>query len=204
MTYYPRFVQILHWLMAIALVSMVLFGLFMGSLPLSDSRRDAMMLAHLATGTMLLIAVVVRLRCRLKGEMPPLPSVYRGWERRMAHGVHAAFYVLMIGLPLLGLSVWLLDPFVYGPGFAGQSIALANLAGWLHWGHYLAGWLLLLLLLVHVLGAARGLFSVDPERRVLYRMIGSARSGRAGTGGNSGDSKTSGKSAKPLDRKTHI
>jgi cytochrome b561 len=164
--------------MAIALVAMVVFGLFMGSLPLSDERRSVMMLAHLATGLALLVAVLVRLRWRLQGRMPPLPDVYGRWERGLVHGVHATFYGLMILLPLLGLTVWLLDPFVNGPGFARQSVALANLSGWLHWGHYLGGWLLLLLLLVHAVGAFRGLLSRDPERRVIRRMISAPPSGK--------------------------
>lgn len=180
MTCYPRSVQILHWLMAAGLIGMVLVGLYMGSLPLSAELRDALMMGHLATGLLLLIAVAIRLRWRMQGRMPGVPSVYRGWERVLVRVVHGGFYVLMIGLPLLGLSVWLLDPFVFGPGLAGQSIALANLAGWLHWGHYLGAWLLLGLVLIHVVGAVRGLFSADPQRRVLVRMLGSNPPDQAG------------------------
>jgi len=175
MTYYPRSVQILHWVMAIGLIGMVLLGLFMGSLPLSDERRDLLMVGHLVTGCLLLLAVAIRLRWRVQGKMPSLPSAYGGWERRLTQAVHAGFYVLMIGLPVLGLSVWMLDPFVFGPGLAGQSIALANLAGWLHWAHYLGAWSLLALFSVHLVGAMRGLFSADPERRVLHRMLSAAR-----------------------------
>jgi cytochrome b561 len=175
MLYYPRPVQWLHWIMAIALVGMVVFGLIMGSLPLSDERRDLFMLGHLATGVLLLMAAGLRLRWRIEGRMPALPEVYRPWERAIARTVHAAFYVLMFGLPLLGLSVWLLDPFVWGPGLAGQSIALANLTGWLHWGHYLGAWLLIGLLIVHVIGALRGLASKNPQRQVLRRMTGDSK-----------------------------
>jgi cytochrome b561 len=181
MTCYPKSVQILHWLMAAGLIGMVLVGLYMGSLPLSAELRDALMMGHLATGLLLLIAVAIRLRWRMQGRMPGVPSVYRGWERVLVRIVHTGFYGLMIGLPLLGLSVWLLDPFVFGPGLAGQSIALANLAGWLHWGHYLGAWLLLALVSIHVAGALRGLFSADPERRVLLRMLGSNRPDQAAT-----------------------
>jgi cytochrome b561 len=180
MTHYPRTVQWLHWIMALALIGMVVFGLFMGSLPLSDDRRNLFMLVHLATGVVLLLAAGLRLRWRLQGRMPELPEVYRPLERALAQIVHAMFYVLMFGLPLLGLSVWLLDPFVWGPGLAGQSIALANLTGWLHWGHYLGAWLLLALLVVHVIGALRGLTSKVPERQVLRRMLGRSKLDRAG------------------------
>ena len=158
--------------MAFALTGMILFGLFMGSLPLSDPRRDGFMVAHLSSGVLVLVLTGIRLRWRLEGRMPALPKVYRDWEKRLARMVHAAFYGLMLALPLLGLMVWLLDPFVFGPGLAGQSIALANLNGWLHWCHYLGAWMLLLLLGVHVAGAIRGSFSRDPERKVLRRMTG--------------------------------
>ncbi|MEN1729605.1 MAG: cytochrome b/b6 domain-containing protein [Pseudomonadota bacterium] len=171
MTHYPRSVQWLHWIMAAALVGMVLFGLFMGSLVVTDPRRDLFMLGHLVTGVALLFALGLRIRWRLQGRMPALPAVYRAWERGLAQVVHGTFYGLMLVLPLLGLGVWLLDPFVFGPGLAEQSVFLANLAGWLHWGHYLGGWLLLLLLVVHVIGAVRGQFSGMEERRVLQRML---------------------------------
>ncbi len=36
---------------------------------------------------------------------PPLPDDMKPWEKRLSHGVHMGFYVLMIALPLLG---WLL------------------------------------------------------------------------------------------------
>lgn len=196
MTFYPRSVQWLHWAMAIALIAMVFLGLFMGSLPLNDARRDTLMLGHLATGCLLLIGVVLRLRWRLQGRMPPLPSAYRRSERVLAQTVHLSFYVLMIGLPLLGLSVWALDPFVIGPGLAGQSIALANLTGWLHWAHYLGGWALLVLLVVHVAGATRGLLSSDTERRVLRRMTGAEAASATAAGTENSEPRTSGRRGK--------
>jgi len=157
--------------MALALVGMVFFGLSMSSLPLGHAARPWMMGAHLATGLLIFTGAFFRLRLRRAGGVQPLPAVYRGWERGLANAVHALFYALMFGLPLLGLLVWILDPFVPGPGLAGQSLVLGSLTGWLHWLHYLGAWLLLLALIVHVTGALRGIFSSEPERQVLKRML---------------------------------
>lgn len=168
---YPRSIRRLHWAMALGLLGMVLFGLFMGSLSLEDPRRGLLMRLHLMVGLLLLAAAMLRLRWRLQGRIPDLPSVYGRFEAALARAVHGLFYVLMIGLPLLGLGVWLLDPFVAGPGLAGQSVALGDLAGWLHRAHYLGAWLLLAAVLVHLIGALRGLRSATPERRVLWRML---------------------------------
>ncbi len=161
----------LHWLMAAALVGMVIFGLIMSSLPLGHAARPWMMGAHLATGLLIFTGAIFRLRLRRAGAVERLPAVYRAWERALANSVHALFYGLMFGLPALGFMVWLLDPFVPGPGLAGQSLVLGSLTGWLHWLHYLGAWLLLSALVVHVIGALRGSFSAVPERRVLKRML---------------------------------
>lgn len=157
--------------MALALVGMVFFGLSMSSLPLGHAARPWMMGAHLATGLLILTGAFFRLHLRRAGGVLPLPAVYRSWERGLANAVHALFYALMFGLPLLGLLVWTLDPFVPGPGLAGQSLVLGSLTGWLHWLHFLGAWLLLLALIVHVTGALRGVFSSEPERQVLKRML---------------------------------
>lgn len=170
-TRYPASARWLHWGMAAALVAMIILGLIMSGLPLDHAARSSLMMGHLATGLLLLLSAGVRLRLRLRGVMPALPAAYARWERGLAGSVHALFYLLMFGLPLLGLGVWLLDPFVMGPGLAGQSVALGNLTGWLHWFHYLGAWLLVLALVFHVAGALRGVIHRDASRRVLWRML---------------------------------
>ncbi len=186
-TRYPASARWLHWGMAGALVAMIVLGLFMSGLPLDHAARSSLMMGHLATGLLLLLSAGVRLRLRLRGVMPELPAAYAPWERGLAGSVHSLFYLLMFGLPLLGLGVWLLDPFVMGPGLAGQSVTLGNLTGWLHWFHYLGAWLLVLALIFHVAGAMRGVVHRDLSRRVLWRMLPAGRAATLGRAEQTGD-----------------
>ena len=161
----------LHWLMAAALVVMVLFGLIMAGLPRGDDTKQWMLYVHLGLGLMVLVAAIWRLRLRQTRPVPPLPEPYRPWERWLVGFVHGGFYALMLLMPLAGLSVWLLDPFLGGPGLAGQSLAFTELAARIYTVHYLGAWLLIVLVVVHLAGALRGQFGKDAGRRVLRRML---------------------------------
>jgi cytochrome b561 len=161
----------LHWLMAGALVVMVLLGLIMAGLPRGDETKQWMLNIHLGLGVTVLLAAIWRLRLRRIRSLPPLPESYRGWERGLVRVVHGGFYVLMLAMPLAGLTVWLLDPFLDGPGLAGQSLAMTEWAARVYTVHYLGAWLLIALVIVHLAGALRGQFGKNVERRVLQRML---------------------------------
>ncbi|MDX1626795.1 MAG: cytochrome b/b6 domain-containing protein [Wenzhouxiangellaceae bacterium] len=89
--------------------------------------------------------------------------------------MHVAFYVLMVGLPLMGLAVWLLDPHLGGPALLGPGLWPGRLADWAHSVHYLAAWLLVMLLGLHV---AAALMPDGTRRRPLSRMLPGGGEGR--------------------------
>lgn len=140
----------------------------MGSLPRGDDLKALLINWHLIVGCMVLILAFCRLVLRFKLALPALPDRYPGWRRRLIAVVHVSFYVLMIGLPFLGLSVWAMDPFVGGPAIFGEAVWVSNMAGYLHRMHYLGAWLLLLLLILHIAGA---LSSDGQGSKMLRRML---------------------------------
>lgn len=159
----------LHWLMTVLLMSMIGLGLFMGSLPRGHALKPFLLNGHVATGLLILLLLGYRLvlRHRYRSVRPALPSQYSRLRKRIAQSVHIALYALMLGLPLVGLGVWALDPFVGGPALFGEGVWISNAAGQLHQLHYLGAWLLFGLVLMHVLG---GMSVDDQGRRVLHRM----------------------------------
>lgn len=98
---------VLHWTMALLLTGLVVFGLYMTSLPFSPQRLK-LYNWHKWAGITALALASLRLAWRLAHPAPPLPAsveaAMRGWQRR-AHGtVHAALYGLFFLIPLLGWS----------------------------------------------------------------------------------------------------
>jgi len=160
----------LHWLMAGALVAMVLLGLTLTSLSLTHPARPWLTGLHVGLGLLVLIGAIQRLRLRRDGAYRPLPEDYPGWARGLAGVVHLAFYGLMLILPLAGVLLWLFDPFVAGPGLAGQSMALIEMVGYVHAVHYFGAWLLVGLVVIHAAGALRGGWGHPGEGNVFRRM----------------------------------
>jgi cytochrome b561 len=94
---YTRTARILHWLMAVPLVAMLLFGeQTMGS-------HDARFLPtlHASAGFSLLGLLMVRLWWRWK-HAPPLPIHTSLWEAVAAKATHMTLYVAMALIPLTG------------------------------------------------------------------------------------------------------
>ncbi len=94
---YTRTARILHWLMAVPLVAMLLFGeQTMGS-------HDARFLptVHASVGFSLLALLIIRVWWRWKHPPPPAAHI-RTWEAVAANASHAMLYVAMALIPLTG------------------------------------------------------------------------------------------------------
>jgi len=165
---YPGRLILLHWLLAVLLLGMIVLGLMMGALARGNALKSLMLNLHLMTGLLVLFLSGVRAYYRQNSRLPAMPARYSIWRARLAQTVHRLFYGLMFGLPLLGLSVWAIDPFVGGPALFGEGVAISNAAARLHTAHYLGAWLILVALLLHIVGA---MGTDDQGRRILRRML---------------------------------
>ncbi len=165
---YPRRLVVLHWLMAVLLVGMLIIGSIMAGRPLGDELRSTLVLTHLAVGLVVFALAAWRLVIRLRGPKVRAPTGHAAWRWRLAGMVHGIFYGLMLGLPVLGLAVWLIDPFVPGPGLGQGRLWLTEAAGRLHRLHYLGGWLLLVLMVLHIAAALSSRASLSRMMRVSF------------------------------------
>ncbi len=93
----------LHWLMAVLLVVTAATMELKGIYPKGSAERDVLKSVHYLLGASVFALVWLRLLARAVGVAPPVTPALPLWQARASVLVHVALYVLMIGLPVLGL-----------------------------------------------------------------------------------------------------
>ena len=101
-THYGVIAIILHWVMAILLIALLVFGLYMVGLPISLEKLK-LYGWHKEYGIFALILVMIRIVWRLTNITPRLSLPLL--EKLAARTVHWAFYVFMFAMPITG---WLI------------------------------------------------------------------------------------------------
>jgi len=166
----------LHWLIAAFIVCQYVLAELAEGAEDAGSRitQLALLANHKSLGITILALALLRLVWRLANPPPALPATMKPWERWLSQGVHWAFYLLIIGLPLSG---WL-----YSSATA-YSVSWFNLVtlpdlvspdeglkAVLHEVHEIGGKVLFVLAVVHALAALKHwLWDRDG---VLGRMLG--------------------------------
>lgn len=101
MFYLPA--RLLHWLMAIMILSMLFIGVGMVS---SVSQWHQWLLRiHKPLGLAILILAVVRLSVRLRHRPPALPADLPAPQKQAAYASHWLLYALMLIIPLVGWAM---------------------------------------------------------------------------------------------------
>ena len=95
----------LHWILALALIGIFGFGLYMTSLPFSPTRLKYFNW-HKWAGMTILILSALRILWRITHRPPALPAkmaqAMPAWQHVAHHGVHHAMYALFFAVPLMG------------------------------------------------------------------------------------------------------
>ncbi len=149
--------QLLHWTIAVLILSIGAVGLVMGELPRSPKWFWVYTL-HKSLGLTVLALVLVRIAWRLYAGAPPPVEGTPRWQARLASLTHGAIYVLILAMPLSG---WLYDsasglrPFRWFglaevPKLSPPHEALADA---MHETHELLFWVLIAMVIGHA-GAA--------------------------------------------------
>ncbi|MDX7951641.1 cytochrome b [Lichenihabitans sp. Uapishka_5] len=179
---YTAVAQAFHWLLALALIGIVIMGLAMAHAPLTPATKFKLYQLHKSVGITILALAVLRLLWRLTHRPPPLPADMPALEKAGAHGAHVVLYGLMIGLPLVGWALVSISPFnlptvLYGilpwPHISAlSSLPRATKAAWeptVAFVHAYGAYLLIALVGVHVLAALRHHFIIGDD--TLRRML---------------------------------
>jgi cytochrome b561 len=163
---------VLHWLMAIAIISLFAFGFYMHGLHFSPWKLRAFAW-HKWAGVTIFLVAIIRLAWRLGHRPPQLPQHMARAEQLIAHGGHGMLYLLMFLIPLSG---WLMSSakgfqtVLFGvlpiPDLLAKNRELGDALQTVHWGLNL---LLAAIVVGHAAAALRHHFVARDD--VLTRML---------------------------------
>lgn len=103
-TVYSKTSQLLHWSMALIIISMLFLGLSMVQ-SLATWQIEAVQL-HKSFGVLALFLVILRLINKVISKSPALPSEVSKWQTFAAHATHTGLYISMLLMPISG---WLIQ-----------------------------------------------------------------------------------------------
>ncbi len=162
---YPLIHRLLHWIVAVIVLGTLTVGMifmflgFEGTLArFGQATTDLLYKYHKTFGVVILGLMVLRLAIRLAAGKPEYCPPIAAWERSVSTAVHASLYALLILQPVVGWAATAAGGYpvqFFGwnlPGFLSKDEALSET---LYGVHGFFGWLILLLVLVHVAGALR-------------------------------------------------
>jgi cytochrome b561 len=95
--------RLLHWVMALCILAMLFIGVAMVSTV--TPTYLTLTSIHKPLGIAVLVLALIRLVVRLIYGAPALPADMPAPMKLAAHLSHLAFYLLMIGMPLIGWSM---------------------------------------------------------------------------------------------------
>jgi cytochrome b561 len=192
-TRYTKTAKVLHWLIAIGIFFMFALGWFMADLPkeapkqaaydilnlgiytwnLSEeiSPRTFYFNLHKSIGVTIFALILIRVFWRITHKPPALLASYKAWEHKLAAGAHHLLYLLMLALPLSGIIMATYSK--YGIKWFGVDFikGLDNkpMRELFKSAHEIIGLIILLVIIVHILGALKHKF-IDKDE-TLSRML---------------------------------
>lgn len=152
--------RILHWVLAILLISLIALGLYMTSIEDVPGSSWYFNL-HKSLGLVAAALILMRIFWRLTHKSAPLPETVAKWQVKISRFVHFLLYICMVLMPLTGYL---------GASFTKKGIAFFGwqLPQWVNANHDTAeqffdihetiAWILIILISLHVLAAFQHLF----------------------------------------------
>ncbi len=161
--------RILHWLMAVMLLTMLFIGVTMVA---SLGNYHKLVAIHRPLGIMILILAVIRLINRMFTTLPPFPPTMSRQERWIATASEKLLYGLMLALPLVGwgmLSAGHYPIVMFGPLHLPPILpANPTLYAVLRKAHTILAYLLFVTFLAHL--SAVLFHTLIVRDRLLHRM----------------------------------
>lgn len=104
-TRYGIIARLLHWSMAVIIVTLITLGLWMTDLTYYDPWYRKAPLLHEGLGVIAFILLLLRLIYRWYDPPPPLTKNLKPWERLAAQITHNSLYLLMAIIPMSGYFI---------------------------------------------------------------------------------------------------
>lgn len=173
---YPAGWRVLHWVMALMVLTLIPVGLWMASRAEADiwgAVTNTLYSVHKAVGFTVLLLILVRIVVKLRMKTPPYPESMPRTLQMAAKSVHHLIYLLLVLTPLFGWAGVTAFPALTIVGdfslpampFVDQDEALASRLFYIH------GWLAIALgalVAGHIAAALRHLLRKDG---IFQRMV---------------------------------
>ena len=177
---YSTVAIILHWVIALGILTLIAMGLVMDHLPLDTMHVFQLYQLHKSIGIIVMFLIALRIGWRLTHSTPALPADMPELEKTGAHLAHITLYGLQVLLPLSGwamvsASVLGIPTVLFGtvpwpdlpllatlPDKAPVEVVLKVVHHWAAWG-------LLALIMLHAAAALRHQFILHD--RVFRQML---------------------------------
>ena len=173
--YHPALVA-LHWLMALLIIMMLIFGNFVtGPLANSDPAKIEALTGHMAIGMSLGVLLIIRLIVKRSTDKPPHAKTGNAMLDRLGIGTHHLMYLLVALMVLSGLGMAFgfgLFGVVYGGEGVIPEALSTSIASMIH---NAVSNILVILLALHVLAALYHQFRL--RDRLFSRMWFGDRTG---------------------------
>jgi cytochrome b561 len=175
--HYPATSKLLHWLVAICVLTTAPVAITMIRIGKGPT-QDMLYNFHKSLGVLILVLMVLRLINRLAVGAPIADPGIEPWQKTVSSVVHSSLYVLLLAMPVVGYvanSAYGAPTPFFGL-FDLPTIVEKNdpLATQLFTVHRWVGWLVILIVLMHV-GAALYHYFIrrdDVVKRMLPRALG--------------------------------
>lgn len=154
------------------IIALITVGFIMTSMADGDEKWSLYGI-HKSVGLIVLGLIPLRLLWYIKNTLPELPSDLPRWQLAASKGMYHALYLMMVVLPVTGLSMSLYGG--YPVGFF-QFFTIAafekapGIAGTMKWVHETGGYVLAAFVSVHILAALYHHFV--RRDNILKRMLG--------------------------------
>ncbi|MEJ6394601.1 cytochrome b [Gymnodinialimonas sp. 2305UL16-5] len=168
-----------HWLIAIVMIGMLCFGLYLGYSDLPREERGPLIGIHRSLGVLVLIVGLWRVGWRLVEGFPIEAATLPIWQARLSRWIH---WLLLAGVLLMPLSGIISSVFRGRPVevFGWFTIPAQSEVDWLAalggGIHSALGISLCIAVLVHV-GAALKRHAIDRDVTLIRMLTGRARQG---------------------------
>ena len=193
-SHYTKTAIILHWLIAIFIALMFVLGWYMAELPKEAPKQMAYDLfdlgvytwqaaeeisprtfyfnLHKSLGLTVLALIILRILWRITHTPPAALSSYKAIEKKVATATHLSLYLLMLAVPLTGLTMAINSK--YGVKWFGIDLiaGLDNkpVRDFFECTHEFVGIVLLVLIGIHLLGALKHKFIDKDETMSRMRL----------------------------------
>jgi cytochrome b561 len=167
--------RIFHWAMALLIICMIGFGVYIADFIGEDStNRYTLFDLHKSFGVLALILIAFRIINRFINHPPALPQTIKNYEKILAHLGHFSLYALMLIVPLSGYLMsnsygfevkffGILLPFITSLNIDNAKIFSEV--------HEISAYILAGLIAIHIIAVVKHRFFDQKENDVLNRML---------------------------------